>query len=71
MDETLKQKIEALESRCAFQEDNIEALNRSVAKLTQEVEDLRQQLFHTHRMLRDSMESMGGDVGGQEKPPHY
>ena len=72
MNDQLIAKLEALETRVALQEDHVEAQDRSIAEQQRQIDDLRKQLMHTHRMLKEGMESAGAsDIRGDEPPPHY
>ncbi|HHH38620.1 MAG TPA: SlyX family protein [Sedimenticola sp.] len=68
MDET---RIE-LESRLAFQEEGIQALNLAVARQQTEIERLRAALAELQAQVRALEPSpLGNPTGGPEIPPHY
>ena len=63
-------RIEALETRLAFQDDTIESLNKTVAELNDEVQILKAQLRHLaeNTTSEDAQISNPSEV---EIPPHY
>lgn len=69
----LEARIEALEIRCAFQDDLVDSLNDTVAAQTQSLRDLQDQL----RLLYQRVVSLSKDDGIavfdplSEIPPHY
>ncbi|WP_286804654.1 MULTISPECIES: SlyX family protein [unclassified Marinimicrobium] len=69
--------LEDLQSRLAFQEQTLTDLNDVVARQTEQIDRLEQQLralADKYRDLRDAVEQSPGEEGGSpadERPPHY
>jgi SlyX protein len=66
----LEQRVIELESRLAFQDDTIAALNDVVVAQQRDIERLQQQLA----LLARRQEDMAGQFGiaeGDAPPPHY
>lgn len=67
----LLDRIEALESRNAFQDDVIEQLNSELAIHQQEISEFKQQI----RLLATRIKSVNPDTGlrpqDEPPPPHY
>ena len=66
----LEQRVIELESRLAFQDDTIAALNDVVVAQQRDIERLQQQVA----ILARRQEEMGGQFGiaeGEAPPPHY
>ncbi|UZJ45831.1 SlyX family protein [Marinimicrobium sp. C6131] len=68
--------LEDLQSRLAFQEQTLTDLNEVVARQTEQIDRLEQQLralAGKYRDLRDAVEQSPGEEGGlaDERPPHY
>lgn len=68
----LETRIEELESRLAFQEDTLSALNLRIAEQDQELARLQLQLKHVNEKLKQSSDTPSG-AGDfvDERPPHY
>jgi SlyX protein len=73
----MKDEIENLQSRIAFQEDAIETLNEVVTKQDREIQELRLQLQEIYKRMEEvkiAFESGAADpvdLIADEKPPHY
>ena len=68
MTENIKERIDELESRLAFQDDLIESLNRMVSDQNERIRILELAYKDMAKLVRD------GDKGintGDERPPHY
>lgn len=68
--------LEDLQSRLAFQEQTLSDLNTVVARQSEQIDRLEQQLralAGKYRDLRDTLEQSSGDETSpaEERPPHY
>ena len=66
----MKNKIIDLETRLAYQEAHIDALNFTVSKQQQSINQLQQQLQLLQKQLHQMDEQLGFDNQPQ-LPPHY
>ncbi len=66
----MNERVTDLESRLAFQEDTISALNETVARHDRELTELRMALSQLAAALR-SAQSIGASRPEDEIPPHY
>ncbi len=66
----MKDQIIELETKVAFQEDLIQALNRTVAGQQQELVELRRDIEELQTQLRALAPGMGSAIT-DEPPPHY
>ncbi len=73
MDEigSLAAKIDALETRIAFQDDIIEDLNKTITVQWDEFEKLRQQISRLNGQISDMQNSAEQTGSGEPPPPHY
>jgi SlyX protein len=62
-------RIEALETRLAFQERTIEELNATVTELWGALEQMRRRLEAMEEQVRSG--SYIADPSGEQPPPHY
>jgi SlyX protein len=70
--ETLKQQVEDLQSRLAFQEDAISSLDGALSQQQREILLLRRQLeLLNERLQEQAGEQAERSAGPDEKPPHY
>jgi SlyX protein len=69
-DNRLSERIDALEARIAYQEDTIETLNQTVTAQWQQIDALRRLVAELSDRLRDA-ESNSRGVPANEPPPHY
>lgn len=60
-----------LEARLAFQEDAIDALNRTVARQSADLTALRRDIEELRRQLRALAPSPAGHPADEPPPPHY
>jgi SlyX protein len=60
-----------LETRIAFQEDHIQALNRSLGLQQRRLEDLASEIGELRRQLRALAGVEATDREGEPPPPHY
>ncbi|HWV96209.1 MAG TPA: SlyX family protein [Xanthobacteraceae bacterium] len=66
----LSARIDALESRIAYQDDTIETLNQTVTAQWQQIDALRRLVGELGDRLREA-ESSSRDRPANERPPHY
>ena len=66
---TLTDRIDTLESRLAFQDHTIEALNKTVTEQWAKIDALTRQLVTLGEQLREAESQMPGLAN--EPPPHY
>ena len=65
----LTERIDTLESRLAFQDHTIEALNNTVTEQWARIDALTRQLVALGEQLRETESQMPGPTN--EPPPHY
>jgi SlyX protein len=65
----LTDRIDTLESRLAFQDHTIEALNKTVTEQWAKIDVLTRQLVALGEQLREAESQMPGLAN--EPPPHY
>jgi SlyX protein len=66
---TLSERIDALETRLAFQDETIETLNQTITAQWQQIDALAGQLASLSERLREA-EARAPDTT-DEPPPHY
>ncbi|WP_028534051.1 SlyX family protein [Paludibacterium yongneupense] len=66
----MESRLDELEVRIAFQDDLLDALNRTVTRQQQEIDLLQQQLRLLYQQIRQEP-GEGGAPGAHEVPPHY
>ena len=66
---TLSERIDALETRVAFQDETIETLNKTITAQWQQIDALTRQLAELSERLREAEANAPGV--GNEPPPHY
>ncbi|MEZ2744482.1 SlyX family protein [Halopseudomonas bauzanensis] len=71
MSEQLIARMDELETRLAFQDDTIQALNDAVSRQELELERLRRALELLARRQADLAASMPGETEDDQPPPHY
>lgn len=67
-------EIEDLQTRLAFQEDLIAALNDQVATQDRDIKTLQAQLREVNHKLKEliyQVEVGGTSIASDERPPHY
>lgn len=65
-----EQRITELEIRLAFQDDNIDALNKQISELFQLLESQQKQLQLLYRKFSEASDNQMS-TSGHEPPPHY
>lgn len=68
-EKTLSDRIDALEIRLAFQDETIEALNKTITAQWQQIDTLTRQLAALHERLQEAESNAPGAT--DEPPPHY
>ncbi|WP_028486605.1 SlyX family protein [Thiomicrorhabdus chilensis] len=71
MTEELQDKLHAIEVTQAFQDDTLEALQKTVAEQHQEIQTLKTQLRLLSEYLKTLREESIKDPGQESPPPHY
>lgn len=71
MSDQLIARMDELETRLAFQDDTIQALNDAVSRQELELERLRRALELLARRQADLAASMPGETEDDQPPPHY
>ena len=66
---TLTDRIDTMESRLAFQDHTIEALNKTVTEQWAKIDALTRQLVALGERLQEAESQMPGPTN--EPPPHY
>lgn len=64
-------RLDELETRLAFQDDTIEALNEVVSRQELTLERLQRALELLARRQADLAATIPGDAGDDQPPPHY
>ncbi|WP_185266909.1 SlyX family protein [Halopseudomonas xiamenensis] len=71
MSDELVNRMDELETRLAFQDDTIQALNDVVSRQELELERLQRALELLARRQADLAASMPGEAEDDQPPPHY
>ena len=71
MSDQLIARMDELETRLAFQDDTIQALNDAVSRQELELERLRRALELLARRQADLAASMPAETEDDQPPPHY
>ncbi len=66
----MQNELVELETKIAFQEDMIQALNRTVAEQQQELLELKRDLEELQTQIRAMAPSIAANIT-DEPPPHY
>lgn len=69
--ETLRTRVDELESELAFQDELIESLNTTVAKQDREILQLKHQFSRLSERLKEIGDASHGAARQDETPPHY
>ncbi len=70
-EQKMQETIVDLQSRLAFQEDSLEAVNLTVVRQQSEIEVMKREIVRLKERLEDIRESQCSEDGGVELPPHY
>ena len=68
MTENFQEKIQDLETRLAFQDDLLDAMNRSVSEQNERIRILELAYRDLAKQVRDGDSEINT---GEERPPHY
>lgn len=71
MSDVLTARMDELETRLAFQDDTIEALNEVVGRQELALQKLHRALELLARRQADLAASMPGEAEDDQPPPHY
>lgn len=66
-----EEKIIALETKLAYQEDHIQELNQSLFAMQKQIEQLELNCQILKDKLSDIQNQMPADIVSDEVPPHY
>ena len=66
---TLGERIDAMETRLAYQDDTIETLNQTITAQWKQIDALTRQLAQLGERLQEAEASAPGPAN--ERPPHY
>ena len=68
MTENFQEKIQDLETRLAFQDDLLDAMNRSISEQNERIRILELAYRDLAKQMRDGDSEINA---GEERPPHY
>jgi SlyX protein len=71
MPHDLESRVAELETRIAFQDDLLGALDRSVALQDRTLGDLREEVARLRAGLEAVRVALGHDASSEPPPPHY
>jgi SlyX protein len=66
---TLSERIDALETRLAYQDDTIETLNQTITAQWKQIDTLTRQVAQLNERLHEAEANAPGPAN--EPPPHY
>lgn len=66
---TLSERIDALETRLAYQDDTIETLNQTITAQWKQIDTLTRQVAQLNERLQEAEANVPGPAN--EPPPHY
>ena len=67
----LSERIDALESRLAYQDDTIEQLNQTITAQWKQIDALTRQLTALSERLQEAEANAPASATANERPPHY
>jgi len=67
----MNETIMDLQTRLAFQEDSIDALNQIVVKQQSDIDLLKREVIQLKGLVDDFRDSQGESANVAELPPHY
>ncbi|MBD3754554.1 MAG: SlyX family protein [Gammaproteobacteria bacterium] len=71
MNPEIQERLQHIEITQAFQDDTLEALQKTVAQQHQEIQTLQRQLKLLSEYLKTLREEAVRDPGQEVPPPHY
>ncbi|RZN34149.1 SlyX family protein [Bradyrhizobium sp. Leo121] len=66
---TLAERIDALETRIAYQDDTIETLNETITAQWKQIDALTRQMGELRERLQEAESNTAAPIN--ERPPHY
>ena len=66
---TLNERIDALETRLTYQDDAIETLNQTITAQWKQIDALTRQVSELKERLQEAESNAPGSIN--ERPPHY
>jgi SlyX protein len=66
---TLSERIDALETRLTYQDDAIETLNQTITAQWKQIDALTRQIAELKERLQEAESNAPGSIN--ERPPHY
>ncbi|QUS41686.1 SlyX family protein [Tardiphaga alba] len=69
--ETLRERIDTMEMRIAYQDDTIETLNATITAQWKQIDMLTRQMAALGERLAEAETAVGSGAPGNERPPHY
>ena len=67
----MHESIMDIQTRLAFQEDSIDAINQIVVRQQSEIDLLKREIIQLKEIVDDFRDSQGDSGGVTELPPHY
>jgi SlyX protein len=67
----MNETIIDLQTRLAYQEDSLDAINLTVVRQQSEIEMMQREILRLKEMIEDLRESNGKEERVDEVPPHY
>lgn len=67
----MNETIMDLQTRLAFQEDNLETINLTVVRQQSEIDMMQREILRLKEMIDDIREANAGEANTDEVPPHY
>ncbi|GMR06195.1 MAG: hypothetical protein BMS9Abin25_0779 [Gammaproteobacteria bacterium] len=67
----MQETIIDLQTRLAYQEDSLEAVNLTVVRQQSAIEQLQKEILRLKEMIEDLRGTQGNEESGVELPPHY
>ncbi|MSQ70108.1 MAG: SlyX family protein [Betaproteobacteria bacterium] len=66
----MESRLNELEAKFSFADDLLDALNRTVYRQQQQIDELKQEVRALRQQLRDAAPADSSNAG-EEVPPHY
>lgn len=67
---SIETRVDTLEMRVAYQDETIEALNKTITAQWQQIDALGREIVNLRDRLSEA-ENRSGEAAAQEQPPHY